>query len=210
MVLLELIVASKAKSSPLESVSFKVNKASTLVLFISELLINLISSSKEIIISVSRATFVDPCAGLIVTVGGSVSVTLNVPEVDDITLFDESSNCWISTKTVSPCIKSESGLIVIIFLSEFIVAVKSIAVLSDTYSSVIKLPKFEFVNSLSFIFLTDSLNVKVTFAVIGIPVAVSAGSKVTTGAVESAAVKVIELALIALSDSSSTVAPIAT
>ena len=83
-------------------------------------------------------------------------------------------------------------------------------VLSDTYSRVIKLPKLEFVNSESFIFLTASLKVKVTFAVIGIPVAVSAGSKVTTGAVESAAVKVMELAVIALSDSSSTVAPIAT
>ena len=83
-------------------------------------------------------------------------------------------------------------------------------VLSDTYSRVIKLPTLEFVNSVSFVFLTASLKVKVTFAVIGIPVEVSAGSKVTTGAVASAEVKVMELALIALSDSSSTVAPIAT
>ena len=64
-------------------------------------------------------------------------------------------------------------------------------VLSDTYSRVIKLPTLEFVNSESFVFLTASLKVKVTFAVIGIPVEVSAGSKVTTGAVASAEVKVM-------------------
>ena len=45
---------------------------------------------------------------------------------------------------------------------------------------------------------------------IGMQLDVSGGTKATVGAVSSAAVKVIELALIALSDSSSTVAPMAT
>ena len=43
-----------------------------------------------------------------------------------------------------------------------------------------------------------------------IPVAESAGVKSRFGAVESAATKVIELAVMALSESSSTVAPMAT
>ena len=59
-------------------------------------------------------------------------------------------------------------------------------------------------------FLTASLKVSETLEDIGTQFDASGGTKATVGAVESAAVKVIELALIALSEASSTVAPIAT
>ena len=96
------------------------------------------------------------------------------------------------------------------FLSESIVAVKATGELSDVYSSVIKLPTFESVIAESSGFLTASLKVNETLEDIGTQFDESGGTKATVGAVESAEVKVIELALIALSEASSTVAPMAT
>ena len=97
-------------------------------------------------------------------------------------------------------------------LAELMVAVKATGEPSDVYSRVIKLPTFESVISELAVssFLTASLKVSDTFDDIGTQFVESGGTKATVGAVESAAVKVIELAVIALSDSSSTVAPMAT
>ena len=97
-----------------------------------------------------------------------------------------------------------------IFLSESMVAVKATGEPSDVYSRVIKLPTFESVMAESSGFLTASLKVRDTFDDIGTQFDASGGTKATVGAVESAAVKVIELAVMALSEASSTVAPIAT
>ena len=133
-----------------------------------------------------------------------------VPEVALIALFEESSTDSMETLTTSPLTKSLSGLIVITFLSESIVAVKATGELSDVYSRVIKLPTLESVIAESSGFLTASLNVSDTFDDIGTQFDASGGTKATVGAVESAAVKVIEVALIALSEASSTVAPMAT
>ena len=58
------------------------------------------------------------------------------------------------------------------------------------------------------IFRTDSLKTIVISEFIAIPVSESAGVKVSVGGVESAAVKVMSVAVIALSEESSTVAPI--
>jgi hypothetical protein len=153
---------------------------------------------------------VEESEGLNVKTGGVESTTQNVPEVALIALSEESSTDSMAILTTWPLTKSLSGLIVITFLSESIVAVKAIGELSDVYSSVIKPPTFESVIAESSGFLTASLKVSDTFEVIGTQFDASGGTKATVGAVESAAVKVIELALIALSESSSTVAPIAT
>ena len=68
--LLALIVASKGMSAPLELVSFSVMRLSTLILFISELSISLISSSNSMKTSVSTDTLVAKFAGLKATTGG--------------------------------------------------------------------------------------------------------------------------------------------
>ena len=75
---------------------------------------------------------------------------------------------------------------------------------------VIKLSTLESVIAESSVFLITSSKAIVISELIAIPVAESAGVKSRLGAVESAAVKLISLALIALSESSSTVVPIAT
>ncbi len=75
---------------------------------------------------------------------------------------------------------------------------------------VIKLSTLESVIAESSVFLITSSKAIVISELIAIPVAESAGVKSRLGAVESAAVKLISLALIALLESSSTVAPIAT
>ena len=203
-------MASKAISTPLPLVSFRVIKLSTLVLFRAESLVNLISSSKVKMMSVSSATIVAEFAGLKVKTGAVESTTQKVPEVALIALFEESSTDSMATLTTSPLTKSLSGLIVITFLSESIVAVKATGELSDVYSREIKSPTLESVIAESSGFLTASLKVSDTFDDIGTQFDESGGTKATVGAVESAAVKVIELALIALSEASSTVAPMAT
>ena len=75
---------------------------------------------------------------------------------------------------------------------------------------VIKLSTIESVSDESSVILMTSSKAMVMSELTAIPVAESAGVKSRLGAVESAAVKVISLALIALLESSSTVAPIAT
>ena len=75
---------------------------------------------------------------------------------------------------------------------------------------VIKLSTLESVSDESSVFLMTSSKAMVMSELTAIPVAESSGVKSRFGAVESAAIKVIELAVIALSESSSTVAPIAT
>jgi hypothetical protein len=99
----------------------------------------------------------------------------------------------MATFTTSPLIKSLFGLIVIIFLSEFIDASKPTGELSDVYSRVIKLPTFELVISELSEFLTASLKVRETFEDMGTQLEVSGGTKATVGAVSSAAVNVMEL-----------------
>ena len=75
---------------------------------------------------------------------------------------------------------------------------------------VIKLSTFESVNAESSVFLMTSSKAMVMSELTAIPVAESAGVKSRLGAVESAATKVISLALMTLSESSSRVTPIAT
>ena len=75
---------------------------------------------------------------------------------------------------------------------------------------VIKLSTLESVIVESSVFLITSSKAMVISELIAIPVAELAGVKSRLGAVESAATKVIELAVMALSESSSTVAPMAT
>ena len=75
---------------------------------------------------------------------------------------------------------------------------------------VIKLSTLESVNAELSVFRIASLKVMVILESIATFVAELTGLNVRVGVIESIAVKVIELALIALSESSSTVAPIAT
>ena len=114
-----------------------------------------------------------------------------MPEVALIELSERSSTFSIATFTTSPLIKSLFGLIVIIFLSEFIDALNPTGEPSDVYSRVIKLPTFELVISESSVFLTASLKVRDTFDDIGTQFEESGGTKATVGAVSSAAVNVI-------------------
>ena len=75
---------------------------------------------------------------------------------------------------------------------------------------VIRLSTLASVIDESSIFRTNSSKAIVISELTAIPVSASAGLKVTVGGVESAALKIILLAVIALSEESSTVAPIAT
>ena len=104
----------------------------------------------------------------------------------------------------------------ITLLAESMVATKAISEPLELVSlSVIKLSTLESVNSVLSVFLIASLKVSVMFESTVTPVAESAGLQVILGEVVSVepisrAVKVAELALIALLASSSTVVPIAT
>ena len=107
--------------------------------------------------------------------------------------------------------KSLFGLIVIIFLSESIVASKAISVPLELVSlRVIKLSTFESVNAESSVFLIASVKVMVMFESLATFAAALTGLKVRVGVIESMAVKVIELAVLAFPELSSTVAPMAT
>ena len=75
---------------------------------------------------------------------------------------------------------------------------------------VIKLSTLEFVSAVSSVFLITSLNVIVMFESIATLVAESTGLNVMVGVIESIAVNVAELALLAFPELSSTVAPMAT
>ena len=75
---------------------------------------------------------------------------------------------------------------------------------------VIRLSTFESVSEEPSIFRITSSKAMVMSELTAIPVAESTGVKSRLGAVESAALKVTELSLMALSEASSTVAPIAT
>jgi len=100
---------------------------------------------------------------------------------------------------------------VIIFLSESIVALKAISdPLELVVLRVIRLSTLVSVNAVSSIFLIASLNVRVIFESTAIPVAEFAGFQVSVGPAVSATVKVAEAALIAVSHEFSTVVPIAT
>ena len=97
------------------------------------------------------------------------------------------------------------------FLAVSMVALKSISVPLESESfKVIKLSTLVFVNAESSVFLIASLKVNVMLSVTGTGSSRSAGSKTIVGEIVSTTVKVIELALIALSEASSTVAPMAT
>ena len=97
------------------------------------------------------------------------------------------------------------------FLAVSMVALKSISVPLESESfKVIKLSTLVFVNVESSVFLIASLKVNVMLSVTGTGSSRSAGSKTIVGEIVSTTVKVIELALIALSEASSTVAPMAT
>ena len=75
---------------------------------------------------------------------------------------------------------------------------------------VIRLSTLESVSAESSVFLITSLNVIVMFESIATLVAESTGLKVMVGVIESIAVNVAELALLAFPELSSTVAPMAT
>ena len=97
------------------------------------------------------------------------------------------------------------------FLAVSMVALKSISVPLESESfKVIKLSTLVFVKAESSIFLIASLKVNVMLSVTGTGSSRSAGSKTIVGEIVSTTVKVISLALIALSYKSSTVVPIAT
>ena len=93
----------------------------------------------------------------------------------------------------------------IIFFAVSIVALKA---MSDPFSSVsfkvIRLSTLVLVKAESSVFLIASLKVNVMLSVTGTRFSVSTGSKTIVGEIVSTTVKVIELSLIALSDSSST------
>ena len=90
------------------------------------------------------------------------------------------------------------------------VAVNAIGELSEVYSRVIRSRALVSVMGESSRFLTPSLKVSDTFGVMGTQLEASGGTKATVGAVESADVKITELAVIPLLDASSTVAPMET
>ena len=102
-------------------------------------------------------------------------------------------------------------MIVIIFLSESIVALKSISVPFSSVSFRVMRPStLLLVKAVSLVFLSASLKVMVILSVTGTRVSESTGLKVSVGEIVSIAVKVAELAVNALSYKSSTVEPIAT
>ena len=98
-----------------------------------------------------------------------------------------------------------------IFLSESMVAAKAISAPLDFVSfRVIKLSTFESVTAESSVFLITSVKVMVMFESTATPVAELVGLQVVVGPAVSAAVKVADEALSAVSQSFSTVLPIAT
>ena len=106
--------------------------------------------------------------------------------------------------------KSVLGEIVISCLELSITASKAISEPLELVAlRVIKLSTFESVKAVSSVFLIASSKVIVISELTATPVLESAGVKSKLGAVESATIKVIELAVMALSELSSTVVPIA-
>ena len=107
--------------------------------------------------------------------------------------------------------KSLSGLIVTIFLSESMVASKAIfEPLELVVLRVIKLSILESVSIELSVFRIASVKVIVMFESIATFVDELTGLRVKVGVIESIAVKVIELAVLAFPELSSTVAPMAT
>ena len=107
--------------------------------------------------------------------------------------------------------KALSGLIVITFLSESMVASNAILDPLELVSlRVIKLSILESVNAESSVLRIASLKVMVMLESLATFVAELIGLNVNEGVIESIAVKVIELEVLAFPELSSTVAPIAT
>ena len=127
------IVASKAISVPLELVSFRVIKLSTLESVSSVLSVFLMASVKVSVMFESLATLVAESAGLQVIVGAVVSSAVvsravNVIEDALMALFASSSTVVpIATYMTCSLEKSLSGLMVMTFLSESMVASKAIS-----------------------------------------------------------------------------------
>ena len=186
------IVALKGILFPEEFVFLNVIKLSISVSAISVSSICLIALSKVIVILVSTALPVLLSEGLNVKDGGEVGAA-TVKLIFDalIALFEESSTVApIATYTICSLEKSLLGFIVIIFLSESIVASKSIFEPLELSSlSVIRVSILEFVSSELSVFLIAPSKVIVILVLSAIPVAPSKGLKVRVGAATSAVVK---------------------
>ena len=206
------MTASKAISEPLELVVFRVIKLSTLESVIVESSVFLITSSKAMVISELIAIPVAELAGVKSRLGAVESAATKVIELAVMALSESSSTVApIAIYTVCSLEKLLSGLIVITFLSVSMVALKSISEPLESESFKVMRPStLVLVNVESSVFLIASLKVNVMLSVTGTGFSRSAGSKTIVGEIVSTTVKVIELVLIALSDSSSTVAPMAT
>ena len=206
------MTASKAISEPLELVLLRVIKLSTFESVSDESSVFLMTSSKAMVMSELTAIPVAESAGVKSRLGAVESAAIKVIELAVIALSESSSTVApIATYTVCSLEKLLSGLIVMTFLAVSMVALKSISVPLESESfKVIKLSTLVFVNAESSVFLIASLKVNVILSVTGTGSSRSAGSKTIVGEIVSTTVKVIELALIALSEASSTVAPMAT
>ena len=186
------IVALKGILFPEEFVFLNVIKLSISVSAISVSSICLIALSKVIVILVSTAIPVLLSEGLNVKDGGEVgAATVKLIFEALIALFEESSTVApIATYTTCSLEKSLLGFIVIIFLSESIVASKSIFEPLELSSlSVIRVSILEFVSSELSVFLIASSKVIVILVLSAIPVVPSKGLKVRVGASTSAVVK---------------------
>ena len=206
------MTASKAISEPLELVLLRVIKLSTFESVSDESSVFLMTSSKAMVMSELTAIPVAESAGVKSRLGAVESAAIKVIELAVIALSESSSTVApMATYTVCSLEKLLSGLIVMTFLAVSMVALKSISVPLESESfKVIKLSTLVFVNAESSVFLIASLKVNVILSVTGTGSSRSAGSKTIVGEIVSTTVKVIELALIALSEASSTVAPMAT
>ena len=206
------MTASKAISEPLELVLLRVIKLSTFESVSDESSVFLMTSSKAMVMSELTAIPVAELSGVKSRFGAVESAAIKFIELAVMALSESSSTVApMATYTVCSLEKLLSGLIVMTFLAVSMVALKSISVPLESESfKVIKLSTLVFVNAESSVFLIASLKVNVILSVTGTGSSRSAGSKTIVGEIVSTTVKVIELALIALSEASSTVAPMAT
>ena len=170
------MVALKGIEFPEEFVFFNVIKLSTFVSVISVLSICRMALSKVIVILEATATSVLLFVGLNVKDGGEVGAAIVKLMFDALIALSEESSTVAPIATYTTCSleKSLLGFIVIIFLSESMVASKSIVDPLELSSlSVIRESILEFVSSVSSVFLIASLNVSVIFTSSAIPVASS-------------------------------------
>ena len=162
------------------------------------------------VISVVTLTSVSPSAGLKVTLGGFASVVVNLA-LAALRALSETSSTVEPMETLYICSLSRSALRVSVtsVLSSLTTASNPSLFPSASLSTVTRATTLSLSRSVPLISRTGSLKVSFIWVSTGTSTVPSEGVKATVGGSESATMNVVLVARMALSWSSSTVAPMA-